>query len=140
MLKRFHIAVLMTGLSTVLALVGGPFADAASPAPPPAELDREFMGMSIRDPWYEFNTNRDFPNAPNEAFQAEMGAVLEKRGLRDWAYRAPGHGAENNGRPIVSAATKSSDRWNCAMAPTPLPVARVAGTSPSIASSQPAPA
>ncbi|PYQ44029.1 MAG: peptide-methionine (S)-S-oxide reductase [Acidobacteria bacterium] len=33
MLKRFHIAVLMTGLSTVLALVGGPFADAASPAP-----------------------------------------------------------------------------------------------------------
>src|SRR5262249_30405724 len=45
-------------------------------------LDPEFMGMAIRDPWYEFNTNPSFPDAPNQAFQDEMGAILELAGVR----------------------------------------------------------
>jgi hypothetical protein len=53
--------------------VGGPRAPAITP---------EFMGMAIRDPWYEFNTNLEFPNAPNQAFQDEMGANLERAGVR----------------------------------------------------------
>jgi hypothetical protein len=51
------------------------------PAPPVVALNRDFLGISVRDPWYEFNTNPDFPNAPNEAFQAEMGANLEQAGV-----------------------------------------------------------
>src|SRR5262245_7471168 len=56
-----------------LPSVGGPRAAAIAP---------EFMGMAIRDPWYEFNTNPEFPNAPNQAFQDEMGANLERAGVR----------------------------------------------------------
>jgi hypothetical protein len=46
-----------------------------------AMLDRDFMGMAIRDPWYEFNTNPDFPNAPNQAFQDKMGETLQQAGV-----------------------------------------------------------
>jgi hypothetical protein len=61
---------------------------AAAPPPPdavqarPAALNAEFMGMAIRDPWYEFNTNPNFPTAPNQAFQDVMGATLAQAGVR----------------------------------------------------------
>ncbi|MFL5803867.1 MAG: hypothetical protein ACJ8CR_19255 [Roseiflexaceae bacterium] len=61
---------------------------AGAPRPPDANnvratpLDPEFMGLAIRDPWYEFNTNPSFPNAPNQAFQDAMGATLELAGAR----------------------------------------------------------
>src|SRR5262245_42327347 len=45
-------------------------------------LGPEFMGLAIRDPWYEFNTNPSFPNAPNQTFQDTMGATLELAGAR----------------------------------------------------------
>jgi len=53
---------------------------AALPPPPVVPLDREFLGLSIRDPWYELDTNPSFPDAPNEAFQDEMGMNLEQAG------------------------------------------------------------
>ena len=36
----------------------------------PAALNRELMGMVIRDPWYDFGTNPRYPNKPNYAAQA----------------------------------------------------------------------
>src|SRR5262245_49657689 len=76
----------------VLSLTTLPAAAAAAPPgqaaplsvdiPRAQALDPEFMGMAIRDPWYESNTNPEFPNAPNQAFQEEMGAILERVGAR----------------------------------------------------------
>lgn len=45
-------------------------------------MSSEQMGMVIRDPWYEFNTNPDYPDAPNYAFQDTMGATLAEMGVR----------------------------------------------------------
>jgi hypothetical protein len=82
------------GLLVVILLALATLPAAAAPAPPdeaspPAAggprapaLTSEFMGMAIRDPWYEFNTNPGFPDAPNRAFQDEMGATLERAGVR----------------------------------------------------------
>src|SRR5262245_27232833 len=79
-------------LTILVALAILPAAAAPAPpgeAPPQAAdgprasaLDREFMSMAIRDPWYEFNTNPDFPNTANQAFLDEMGANLERAGVR----------------------------------------------------------
>ncbi len=44
--------------------------------------DREFMGMVIRDPWYDFNTNPLYPNGPNRDFQDTMGAALARAGVQ----------------------------------------------------------
>src|SRR5262245_7983838 len=76
----------------ILALATLPAAAAPAPlgeTPHPAvdkprapALTPEFMGMAIRDPWYEFNTNSEFPNAPNQAFLDAMGATLERAGVR----------------------------------------------------------
>jgi hypothetical protein len=63
---------------TLAALPGAP----ARSAPAPAALDREFMGMVIRDPWYDFGTNPNYPNAPNQDFQDTMGATLAQAGVR----------------------------------------------------------
>lgn len=41
------------------------------------------MGMAIRDPWYEFGTNPNFPNQPNYTFQDNMGAALALAGV-EW--------------------------------------------------------
>ena len=48
----------------------------------PGALDAEFMGMAIRDPFYEFGTNPAFPGAPNQTFQDTMGALLQTAGVR----------------------------------------------------------
>jgi hypothetical protein len=73
--------VFVLALAT-LPVAAAPILRAGATIPPAPALDPEFMGMAIRDPWYEFNTNPDFPNAPNEAFQEEMGATLERAGVR----------------------------------------------------------
>src|SRR5436309_1826658 len=73
-------------LLLVLASSALPAAGAQPPAPDtralPAALDREFMGMVIRDPWYDFGTNPAYPNAPNRDFQDTMGATLAHAGVR----------------------------------------------------------
>jgi hypothetical protein len=52
--------------------------DAAGPIAP----DRDFMGMVIRDPWYDFDTNPQYPNGPNKDFQDLMGAELARAGVQ----------------------------------------------------------
>jgi hypothetical protein len=58
-----------------------PRAQVASAAQPGA-TNPDFMGMVIRDPWYDFGTNPDFPGQPNYAFQDTMGATLAGMGVR----------------------------------------------------------
>jgi hypothetical protein len=45
-------------------------------------LDGDFMGMVVRDPWFDFGTNPAFPGQPNKAFQDRMGATLAEMGVR----------------------------------------------------------
>jgi hypothetical protein len=54
----------------------------AAPAIAPGLSNPEFMGMVIRDPWYDFGTNPTFPNQPNLAFQDSMGTALAGMGVR----------------------------------------------------------
>lgn len=54
----------------------------AAPAVAPGVSNPDFMGMVIRDPWYDFGTNPAFPNQPNQAFQDTMGATLAGMGVR----------------------------------------------------------
>jgi hypothetical protein len=84
MLRFFAAAMLLA-----LALV-------ALPAPPPASAEKfnvpataapgaanpEFMGMAIRDPYYDFATNPDFPGQANQTFQDTMGRMLQQAGVR----------------------------------------------------------
>ena len=84
---RLFVLLILT-LATLPALAAPasqqPSADTAQaelPAPPVVALGRDFLGLSIRDPWYEFGTNTSFPNAPNEAFQNEMGSNIERAGV-----------------------------------------------------------
>jgi hypothetical protein len=62
-----------------------PAGAAPTPAPPaslPRALAPEFMGMVIRDPWYDFGTYPGLPGEPNYAFQDTMGATLANMGVR----------------------------------------------------------
>jgi len=53
----------------------------------------ELMGMVIRDPWFDFDTNPLFPGEPNRTFQDRMGAALAQMGARqvrlDFRIAAP---------------------------------------------------
>src|SRR5436190_10914002 len=51
-----------------------------SPAVAPGVSNPDFMGMVIRDPWYDFGTT--VPGEPNQAFQDTMGATLAGMGVR----------------------------------------------------------
>ena len=69
----------------LLILVAALPADAASraqaaPAAAPGASNQDFMGMVIRDPWYDFGTTA--PGEPNKAFQDTMGATLAGMGVR----------------------------------------------------------
>ena len=46
-------------------------------APEPGVLDREFMGMTIRDPWYDWTSS-----GPDIAMQEGIGALLAQVGAR----------------------------------------------------------
>lgn len=63
----------------VLMLAALP-AGAAPRAQDAAALPAGFMGMVIRDPWYDFGTVQ--PNQPNQAFQDRMGELLDRAGVR----------------------------------------------------------
>lgn len=52
---------------------------------PPAQsvpLNREALGVVIRDPWYEFGTNPRYPGQPNYEAQDRMAALLAEAGVR----------------------------------------------------------
>jgi hypothetical protein len=46
----------------------------------PGASNPDFMGMVIRDPWYDFGTT--VPGQPNQAFQDTMGLTLSNMGVR----------------------------------------------------------
>ncbi|MCS6842274.1 MAG: glycoside hydrolase family protein [Roseiflexus sp.] len=95
---------LMRGVGLVLAI----WLTAAEPMPtpsvPPAAAQAplmpasvtvppDLMGIVIRDPWFDFDTNPAFPGQPNRTFQDRMGAVLAQMGARwvrlDFRIAAP---------------------------------------------------
>ena len=67
---------------------------AQEPSPPtPATVPPDMMGIVIRDPWFDFDTNPAFPGEPNKTFQDRMGAALAQMGARwvrlDFRIAAP---------------------------------------------------
>src|SRR5262245_2361995 len=81
MSRVYAIALMIVLTLAALPAAAAPGPVTAQPAAP-APLDREFMGMVIRDPWYDFNTNPAYPNQPNRVFQDTMGATLKRAGVR----------------------------------------------------------
>src|SRR4051812_5025405 len=71
------VAILMAALPAGAA----PRAQAV-PAAAPGASNPDFMGMVLRDPWYDFGTNPALPNQPNQAFQDTMGLTLSNMGVR----------------------------------------------------------
>ncbi|PMP84179.1 MAG: hypothetical protein C0183_06755, partial [Roseiflexus castenholzii] len=61
--------------------------------PAPASVPPDMMGIVIRDPWFDFDTNPAFPGQSNKTFQDRMGAVLAQMGVRwvrlDFRIAAP---------------------------------------------------
>jgi len=76
MARLFAIVIVLLGIVAALPAAAAPQAD------PPGAIDPEFMGMVIRDPWYDFGTMPGAPNQPNQAFQDTMGDNLEDIGVR----------------------------------------------------------
>ncbi|HEU5099829.1 MAG TPA: hypothetical protein VFU22_12450 [Roseiflexaceae bacterium] len=75
-------AVLLLLLILSNAVPAGAAPSAATPPRQPSALAPEFMGMVIRDPWYDFGTYPGLPSEPNYAFQDTMGATLAAMGVR----------------------------------------------------------
>lgn len=84
----------------ILAAAGTAPAQTASPAMArspsalaPATVPPDMMGIVIRDPWFDFDTNPAFPGQPNKTFQDRMGAALAQMGARwvrlDFRIAAP---------------------------------------------------
>jgi hypothetical protein len=82
----------------------------------PTAPNPELMGMSIRDPWYEFNTNPDFPDAPNQAFQDQMGATLALAGVR-WVRMEFHISVGLTSTETISAEIKKNDYFIKEVAP-----------------------
>lgn len=72
------IALLLPTL--VAAQPSRPTQPAQTAAPP--SLDPEFLGMVVRDPWYDFGTYPGQPNQPNTVAQDRIGEVLSMAGVR----------------------------------------------------------
>src|SRR5688500_9014884 len=81
----------VTGLILLLLMIAVALPAAAAPRPrdmrmphvaQPGASNPDFMGMVIRDPWYDFDTNPAFPGEANRAFQDTMGATLAHIGVR----------------------------------------------------------
>src|SRR5215207_9510385 len=72
---------LLVILTAALPAGAAPRAQAA-PAAAPGASNPDFMGMVIRDPWYDFGTHPAFPNQPNKTFQDTMGLTLANMGVR----------------------------------------------------------
>lgn len=69
------LTLLQTGRSGSVSV--DPGARSVTPVP-----SAERLGMVIRDPWYDFGTAPDQPDAPNYAAQDRMGALLSQMGVR----------------------------------------------------------
>lgn len=77
----------------------------------PQTLDPSYLGMVIRDPWYDWGTYPGFPNAPNKAAQDRMGATLKEVGVR-WV-RLDFHIASND----IDAEIAKNDYFITEVAP-----------------------
>lgn len=75
-------AAVLLFLILTSTLPAGAAPTAAPPRSQASALAPEFMGMVIRDPWYDFGTYPGQPNEPNYAFQDKMGATLAAMGVR----------------------------------------------------------
>jgi hypothetical protein len=115
-MSRLCVSALLLLLLTFAALpaAGAPRSPDSALAQPTAP-NPELMGMAIRDPWYEFNTNPDFPGAPNQAFQDQMGATLALAGVR-WV-RMEFHIPVGLGEPEIQAEIAKNDYFIKEVAP-----------------------
>ena len=84
MSRLFTLALLLAiGLSALPAGAAAPASFAApAPAGAPGAANPDFMGMVIRDPYYDFGTNPQFPGQPNYASEDKMGEILAAAGVR----------------------------------------------------------
>lgn len=78
---RFPSFLCATLLLASLSLSGAQRTAAQEPDAP-NELGRsDFVGMAIRDPYYEWGSDSALPDQPNRAFQDQMGVLLERAGV-----------------------------------------------------------
>lgn len=88
-LASFVLAIAGTIPGQTDALVMAQARSSAAPATVPPDI----MGLVIRDPWFDFDTNPAFPGQPNKTFQDRMGAALAQMGARwvrlDFRIAAP---------------------------------------------------
>lgn len=84
MARLFVIALIFLSIAAALPVAAAParVRQTGPQAIAPGQANPEFMGMVIRDPWYDFGTNPATPNQPNAAFQDAMGANLANLGVR----------------------------------------------------------
>jgi hypothetical protein len=76
-MRRLLVFLLLIVLLASLAPSAAVRAD--DPAPQPLG---SMMGMVVRDPHYEWNTNPSYPNAVNRAFYDTMGVQLQNAGVK----------------------------------------------------------
>ncbi|HNP71982.1 MAG TPA: hypothetical protein PKK15_12760 [Kouleothrix sp.] len=84
MARLYFAALLLFALLAALPAAAAPSQPAAL-APQgaaPGAANPDFMGMVVRDPFYDFASNPDFPGQPNRAFQDTMGRLLANAGVR----------------------------------------------------------
>jgi hypothetical protein len=83
MSRVLSIALLLVIALAALPAAAAPAIEPAAPqAAAPGAQNPEFMGMVIRDPYYDFDTNPAFPGQPNYAAQDRMGQILAAAGVR----------------------------------------------------------
>lgn len=82
MILRAIAALALFALCVALPAAAMPSGAEPAPAANPGAGNPEFMGMVIRDPFYDFDTNPEFPGQPNKAFQDRMGRMLANAGVR----------------------------------------------------------
>lgn len=81
MRRLFAILALIVTILTFLPSANAQQQATATPVDPAQPLG-DFMGMVVRDPHYEWNTNPAYPNDVNRAFLDTMGANLQAAGVK----------------------------------------------------------
>jgi len=81
-MSRAAVLLLLLMISTTALSAGAAARAQAAPATALGVNNPEFMGMVIRDPWYDFGTNPKYPGQPNYDFQDTMGLTLSNMGVR----------------------------------------------------------
>lgn len=83
MVRMYIAALALLALLAALPAAAAPRAeDMNMPQATPGAANPEFMGMVVRDPFYDFDSNPAFPGQPNQAFQDKMGQLLANAGVR----------------------------------------------------------